>query len=176
MGLKKQNNKSITHLDSELLKIRTGKASPDMLNGVMVDYYDNPTPIEQIANIGNLDGRTLTVQPWERGMISECSRSIINSNLGLNPQDNGEMLIINVPPLTEERRREMVKKCKAEGEEAKISIRNNRRESIRKIKSNSEISDDQVKGREKHIQNITDDFISIVDKRIEIKEKEIMTI
>jgi ribosome recycling factor len=141
----------------------------------MVNYHGNNTPLEQIANIGNVSGGTLTVQPWEKGMLSECSKAVMNSNLGLNPQDNGEMLIINIPPLTEERRLKMVKLCKSEGEEAKISIRNNRRESIRKLKE-KEKSNDQVKSSEKEIQNITDTYISIVDGKIKLKEKEIMTI
>jgi ribosome recycling factor len=133
--LKSSNNKSITHLDNELLKIRAGKAAPSMLNGVMVEYYGTPTPIQQVANIATPDARTITVQPWEKSMINEISKGIMNSSLGLNPQNNGEQIIISVPPLTEERRRDLVKKAKAEGEHAKVGIRNNRKDAIDMVKS-----------------------------------------
>jgi len=176
--LKSANDKTINHLDTELLKIRVGKASPDMLHGVMVDYYGSPTPLQQVANIGTLDGRTITVQPWEKGILDECSRGIINSNVGLTPQDNGEMLIINVPPLTEERRRELGKKAKAEGEQAKVGIRNNRKDAMDYIKElkNEGLSEDMAKVAEIDIQAITDKYTAMIDERIEDKEKDIMTI
>lgn len=176
--LKSANDKTIKHLDAELLKIRVGKASPDMLHGVMVDYYGSPTPLQQVANVGTLDGRTITVQPWEKGLLDECARGIINSNVGLTPQDNGEMLIINVPPLTEERRRELGKKAKAEGEQAKVGVRNNRKDAMDYIKElkNDGLSEDMAKDAESDIQTITDKYTSMIDERVEQKEEDIMKI
>ena len=176
--LKSSNNKSITHLDNELLKIRAGKAAPSMLNGVMVEYYGTPTPIQQVANIATPDARTITVQPWEKSMINEISNGIMNSNLGLNPQNNGEQIIISVPPLTEERRRDLVKKAKAEGEHAKVGIRNNRKDAIDMVKSlkNDGLSEDLQKDAEESIQQITNVYIKKVDDQLEVKEKDIMTI
>ncbi|MDX1653068.1 MAG: ribosome recycling factor [Brumimicrobium sp.] len=176
--LKSANEKTIKHLDAELLKIRVGKATPDMLQGVMVEYYGSPTPLSQVANVGTLDARTLTVQPWEKNLISEVARGIVNANLGLAPQDNGEMLIINVPPLTEERRRDLSKKAKAEGEHAKVGIRNNRKEAMDYVKElkNEGFSEDLAKVAETEIQGVTDKYVDIIDKRIESKEKDIMTI
>lgn len=176
--LKSANDKTISHLDSELLKIRVGKASPDMLHGVMVDYYGSPTPLQQVANVGTLDGRTITVQPWEKGLLDECSRGIINANVGLTPQDNGEMLIINVPPLTEERRRDLGKKAKAEGEQAKVGVRNNRKDAMDYVKElkNEGLSEDMAKDAEGDIQAITDKYTALIDERVEDKEKDIMTI
>lgn len=176
--LKSANDKTISHLDTELLKIRVGKASPDMLHGVMVDYYGSPTPLQQVANVGTLDGRTITVQPWEKGLLDECSRGIINSNVGLTPQDNGEMLIINVPPLTEERRRDLSKKAKAEGEQAKVGVRNNRKDAMDYVKElkNEGLSEDMAKDAESDIQAITDKYTALIDQRVEDKEKDIMTI
>ena len=132
--LKSSNAKSIVHLENELLKIRAGKATPSMLHSVMVDYYGSPTPIQQVANINSMDARTLTVQAWEKNMLQEIAKGIINSNLGLNPQNNGEQLIIQIPPLTEERRRDLVKKARAESEHAKVGIRNNRKDGIDMVK------------------------------------------
>lgn len=172
------NEKSLDHLDNELIKIRVGKANPTMLQSVMVDYYGSPTPLAQVANVGTLDARTLTVQPWEKGMLQECLKGIVNANLGLAPQDNGEMLIINVPPLTEERRRDLVKKAKAEGEAAKVAIRNNRKDAMDMIKDlkNESLSEDLAKIAEGEIQEITDKYVSKIDAKIEIKEKDIMTV
>src|SRR3990167_6934291 len=151
--LKSSNAKSIVHLENELLKIRAGKATPSMLHSVMVDYYGSPTPIQQVANINSMDARTLTVQAWEKNMLQEIAKGIINSNLGLNPQNNGEQLIIQIPPLTEERRRDLVKKLKEEG-----------------------LSEDMTKDAETEIQNITNSFIKKVDELVDAKEKDIMTI
>jgi len=176
--LKQSNSKSITHLENELLKIRAGKAMPSMLNGVMVDYYGSPTPIQQVANINSMDARTLTVQAWEKNMLNEIAKGIINSNLGLNPQSNGEQLIISIPPLTEERRKDMVKKARAEGEHAKVGIRNNRKDAIDMVKDlkNDGLSEDLAKDAETEIQTVTNAFIKKVDDEIELKEKDIMTI
>jgi ribosome recycling factor len=176
--LKSSNQKTIVHLENELQKIRAGKATPSMISSVMVDYYGSPTPITQVANISTIDARTITVQPWERSMLNEIAKGIINSNLGFAPQNNGEMILINVPPLTEERRKEMVKKAKAEGEHAKIGIRNNRKDGIDMIKDlkNDGLSEDFAKTAETEVQNITNAFIKKVDDVIELKEKDIMTI
>ncbi|HLP55525.1 MAG TPA: ribosome recycling factor [Fluviicola sp.] len=176
--LKSSNAKSLVHLENELLKIRAGKATPAMLQSVMVDYYGSPTPIQQVANVNTMDARTLTVQAWEKNMLQEIAKGIINSNLGLNPQNNGEQLIIQIPPLTEERRRELVKKAKAEGEHAKVGIRNNRKEGLDMVKDLKAdgLSEDMTKDAENEIQNITNSFIKKVDELVDAKEKDIMTI
>lgn len=176
--LKASNTKSIDHLEHELLKVRAGKATPSMLTGVMVDYYGSPTPIQQVANIGTMDARTLTVQAWEKNMLNEIAKGIMNANLGLNPQSNGEQLIIQIPPLTEERRRDLGKKAKAEGETAKVAIRNHRKDSLDMVKDlkNEGLSEDIVKDAENEIQQITNSFIKKVDDLVELKEKDIMTI
>ena len=175
---KSSNGKSIEHLETELLKIRAGKATPSMLNGVMVDYYGTMTAIQQVANVTTMDARTITVQPWEKSMLNEIAKGIINSNLGFAPQNNGEILLISVPPLTEERRRELVKKAKAETEHAKVAIRNNRKDSLDMVKDlkNDGLSEDLTKDAEAEIQTITNSFIKKIDDLVEIKEKEIMTI
>ena len=142
--LKSSNIKSIEHFDSELAKIRAGKASPSMLSGVMVEYYEAMTPLQQVANVSVMDARTLIVQPWEKSTLNDISKGIIDSNLGLNPQNNGEQLLITGPPLTEERRRDLVKKAKAEAENAKIGIRNNRKDALDMVKDlkNDGLSED----------------------------------
>lgn len=175
---KSSNQKSLEHLESELQKIRAGKATPSMLHGVMIDYYGNQTPIEQAANISTLDARTITVQPWEKSLLNEIAKGIINANLGFAPQNNGESLLISVPPLTEDRRRDLVKKAKAESETAKVAIRNNRKDSldmIKELKADG-LSEDFVKDAENEIQNITNSFIKKVDELVDLKEKDIMTI
>jgi ribosome recycling factor len=175
---KSSNSKTVQHLDVELQKIRAGKASPSMLQSVMIEYYGSPTPLSQVANVSSLDARTLTVQPWERSVLNDIAKGIINSNLGFAPQNNGEMIIINVPPLTEERRKEMVKKAKAEGEHAKVGVRNNRKDALDLIKSlkNDGLSEDLSKDAENEVQNITNSFIKRIDEIVDAKEKDIMTI
>lgn len=175
---KASNQKSLSHLENELTKIRAGKATPSMLNGVMVDYYGAPTPLQQVANVSTMDARTITVQPWEKNMLNEIAKGIINSNLGFAPQNNGEVLIISVPPLTEERRRELAKKAKAEGEHAKVGIRNHRKDALDMLKDlkNDGLSEDLFKDAEEEIQQITNGFSKKVDELIDLKEKEIMTI
>jgi ribosome recycling factor len=172
------NQKSIGHFENELIKIRAGKASPAMLHGVMVEYYGSPTPIQQVANISTIDARTITIQPWEKNVLNDIAKGIINSNLGFAPQNNGEVLIISVPPLTEERRRELVKKAKGEGEQAKVGIRNNRKDALDMLKDlkNEGLSEDSFKDAENEIQQITNSFSKKVDDLLEQKEKEIMTI
>lgn len=175
---KSSNKKTVEHLESELLKIRAGKAAPAMLHSVMVDYYGSKTPIQQVANIGVMDARTLTVQPWEKPMLGEIAKGIINSNLGFAPQDNGEMLIISIPPLTEERRRDLVKMAKSEAETAKVSVRSHRKDAMDMIKSLKDdgLSEDLQKDAENEIQNITNRFTAKIDELLELKEKDIMTI
>lgn len=175
---KASNAKSLSHLETELLKVRAGKATPAMLNGVMVDYYGTATAIQQVANISTMDARTITVQPWEKAMLGEIAKGIINSNLGFAPQNNGEILIISVPILTEERRKDLVKKSKGEGEHAKVAVRNNRKDAIDMIKDlkTEGMSEDLAKDAENEIQLITNQFIKKVDDLLEVKEKEIMTI
>ncbi len=169
---------AVDHLTAELLKIRAGKASPSMLSGVMVEYYGSMTPLNQVANVNTTDARTITVQPWEKAMLDEIAKGIINSNVGLNPQSNGEMIIINVPPLTEERRKDLVKRAKAEGEKAKVSIRNQRKDANDYIKGlkNDGLSEDLAKDAEARVQKIVDDYTNKIDEVIDAKEKDIMTV
>ncbi len=176
--LRNSNNKTITHLENELIKVRAGKATPSMLHGVMIDYYGSPTPLQQVANVGTVDARTITVQPWEKSTLNDIAKGIMNANLGLNPQNNGELILIAVPPLTEERRRDLVKKAKSEGEHAKVGVRNNRKDAIDFVKElkNDGLSEDFVKDAESQIQTITDSYAKKVDELIELKEKDIMTI
>jgi ribosome recycling factor len=175
---KEANQKSLNHLENELLKIRAGKASPAMLNSVMVEYYGSMTPLQQVANVNTIDARTIVVQPWEKPLINDIAKGIINANLGLNPQSNGEQLIIAVPPLTEERRRDLVKRAKTEAENAKIGIRNNRKDALDMIKDlkSEGLSEDMSKDAEEEVQKITNSYIKKVDELLELKEKDIMTI
>jgi ribosome recycling factor len=169
---------ALDHLHKELLKIRAGKASASMLEGVFVDYYGTNTPLNQVSNINTPDARTISVQPWEKPMLPVIEKAIMVANLGLNPQNNGELIIINVPPLTEERRLGLVKQTKTEGEHAKVSIRNARKEAndeIKKLQKDS-ISDDLAKDAEERIQKLTDAYGKNVDSILEVKEKDIMTV
>tara|TARA_R110001592_G_scaffold63268_2_gene193656 strand:+ start:460 stop:1023 length:564 start_codon:yes stop_codon:yes gene_type:complete len=169
---------ALEHLEKQLQKIRAGKASPMMLSGVMVDYYGSMTPLSQVANVNTLDGRTISIQPWEKSMTQPIETAIINSNLGLNPQNNGESILINVPMLTEERRKDLTKQAKAEGEHAKVGARNARKDANDEIKklNTDGLSDDMSKDAEASIQKLTDTFIAKIDSLIERKEKDIMTI
>jgi len=169
---------AIAHLESELKKVRAGKANPMMLESVMVDYYGTPTQINQVANVSTPDAKTLTVQPWEKTLLDDCATAIINSNLGLAPQNNGEMLIISIPMLTEERRHELVKKAKSEGEHAKVGIRNARKEgndNVKKLK-NDGLSEDMAKEGEDRIQKLTDSYIAKVESILSEKETDIMKV
>lgn len=166
---------AIHHLETEFVNIRAGKATPSMLHGVKVDYYGAMTPLTQVANINTLDAHTITVQPWEKSLIPEIEKGIMVANLGFNPMNNGESIIINVPILTEERRRELAKIAKAEAENAKVSIRNDRKDGNNELKK-LDISEDQKANAEVDIQNLTDTYIKKVDDLFAIKEKEIMTV
>ena len=167
---------AISHLQKRLNTIRAGKASPAMLQSVMVDYYGSPTPLSQVANVNTPDGRTITVQPWEKSIISDIERAIMNSNLGFNPMNNGESIIINVPPLTEERRKELVKQARAEAEDARIGVRNDRKGANNDLKKLDDVSEDLIKNAEIDVQNLTDTYIKSVDNTLVAKEKEIMTV
>ena len=166
---------AISHLETEIAKIRAGKANPIMLKGITVEYYGNMTPLTQVASVNTPNGQTISIQPWEKDMLDVIENSIINSNLGLNPVNNGESLLINIPPLTEERRIELTKLAKSESESAKVSIRNSRKDANNKIK-NLEISDDLKSNLEIDTQELTDKYIKKVDEMYSIKEKDILTL
>jgi ribosome recycling factor len=170
--------KALNHLESELTRIRAGKANPQMLEGLTVDYYGTPTVLNQVGNVSVLDARTLTIQPWEKNMLQPIERAIINANLGVTPQNDGNIIRLFMPPLTEERRREFVKRAGGEGEQSRVAIRSIRREAIEQIKKLQKdgLSEDEGKDAEKEIQDITDKHIVLVDKHLAAKEKEIMSI
>ncbi len=170
--------KAIQHLEIELVKIRAGRANPNMLDGIVVDYYGSPTPIGQVGNISVIDARTITIQPWEKNMLQPIERAIINSNIGLAPQNDGIIIRLFLPPLTEERRKELVKRVNGEGEHTKVAIRNIRRDAIEAIKKLQKdgLSEDAAKDAEKDIQQLTDKFTVQIDKHLEAKDKEIMAV
>ena len=171
-------NKAVKHFSGELTKIRAGKAMPNMLDGLMVDYYGSPTPITQVASVNTPDARTIVVKPWEKKLIGEIEKAIINSDLGLNPQNDGELVRLNIPPLTEERRKTLVKQVKNEAENGKISVRNVRKEtndSLRKLLKEG-ASEDEVKRAEEQVQILTSQYTEMVDDLVVKKEAEIMTV
>jgi ribosome recycling factor len=172
---KESMDQALAHLEKEMLNLRAGKANPIMLSSVKVDYYGTMTPISQVANINTPDGRTLTVQPWEKGMLQELEKAILIANLGFNPMNNGESIIINIPPLTEERRKDLAKLAKSETENAKIGIRAARKEANDDIKK-SEASEDIQKNYEIDVQELTDSYNAKADEIFRIKEKEILTV
>ncbi len=172
---KEQMENAIDHLKKELANIRAGKASPAMLRSVMVDYYGSQTPLAQVANVNTPDARTISIQPWEKNMLQEIERGIMLSNLGFNPMNNGESIIINVPALTEERRKELAKQAKAETENDKVSVRNARKDANNDIKK-VDISDDMKDNAEANVQELTDKHIKIIDDMYAQKETEIMTV
>lgn len=170
--------KAIGHLEAELTKIRAGKANPQMLDGIVVDYYGSPMPINQVSNISVMDARTLSIQPWEKNMLQPIERAIIAANIGITPQNDGALIRIFLPPLTEERRKELVKKCQGEGEHSKVAIRNIRRDAIEHIKrlQKNGLSEDAAKDAETNVQQVTDRYISAVERHLATKEKEIMSV
>ena len=167
---------AIKHLEKQFGNIRAGKASPAMLGSVMVNYYGAQTPLSQIANVNTPDGRTITVQPWEKKMIQEIEKGIQVANLGFNPMNNGDLIIISVPPLTEERRRDLAKQAKSEAEDAKIGVRSARKDANTEIKKLTELSEDIQKSAEDEVQQLTDKYVKIIDDALEVKEREIMTV
>jgi len=172
---KESMDSAVKHLEKQLVNIRAGKASPAMLGSVMVDYYGSQTPLSQVANVNTPDGRTISVQPWEKSMLQEIERGIMFANLGFNPMNNGETIIINVPPLTEERRTNLAKQAKAEAEDAKIGVRNARKDAMNEIKK-TDVSEDLQSNAEIDVQQLTDTYVKKIDSILDVKEKEIMTI
>ncbi len=168
--------KGLAHVSHELTKIRAGKANPAMLDGIMVSYYGAMTPINQVSSMTSPDARTIFIKPWEKGTIPEIERAIINANLGLNPQNDGQQVIINVPMLTEERRKQLVKQVGQECEHGKVSVRTIRKETNEQLKKIKGASEDDVKNAEETVQKMTDDFISRIDALMKKKEAEIMTV
>ena len=170
--------KAIDHLEVELVKIRAGKANPQMVDGITVDYYGSPMPLNQVSNISIMDARTLSIQPWEKNMLQPIEKAIIAANIGIHPQNDGNIIRLFLPPLTEERRKDLVKKCHGEGEHSKVAIRNIRRDAIEHIKrlQKNGLSEDATKDAEANVQGLTDKFIGTVDKHLSSKEKEIMVV
>jgi ribosome recycling factor len=175
---KDKMTKAIHHLENELVKIRAGKANPSMLHGVFVDYYGSKMPLNQVANINTTDARTLVIQPWEKNMMDPIEKAIFAANLGLTPINNGDVIRLNIPALTEERRKDMVKQVKHDGENARVSIRNARREAIEEIKKLQKegVPEDEIKKAEEEMQKQTDNFIKKVDDVLHKKEAEIMIV
>jgi ribosome recycling factor len=173
---KESMDNAIKHLEKQFSNIRAGKASPAMLGSVLVNYYGSPTPLHQVANVNTPDGRTITVQPWEKSMFQEIEKGIQIANLGFNPMNNGEVIIISVPPLTEERRRDLAKQAKGEAEDAKIGVRSARKDANTEIKKLEDVSEDLQKDAENSVQQLTDKYVKKIDDLLEVKEKEIMTV
>jgi len=173
-----QMKRAIGHLEVEISKVRAGKATPQIVDGIFVDYYGNATPLNQVANVTVADARTLSIQPWEKNMLGPIEKAIIASNIGLNPQNDGNFIRLFLPPLTEERRKELVKRVYGEGEQAKIAVRNIRRDKVEQVKKMQKdgLSEDIAKDGEARIQDITDKHIALVDQHCKDKEKEIMTV
>jgi len=171
-------NNTISFLNKELIKIRTGKAHPSLFDGIKIDYYGNPTPLNQIASINIPDAKTIVIQPWDKSVLSFIEKAILNANLGFTPINNGEIIRINIPQLTEERRKEYVKLAKMEGEKAKVSVRNIRREYLEKLKKLEKegVPEDEIKKSEKEFQDLVDNTMKQIDNLIELKEKEILQI
>ncbi len=170
--------KAIGHLETELVKIRAGKANPQIVEGIMVDYYGSPMPVSQVANISVMDARTLSIQPWEKNMLQPIEKAIMAANIGITPQNDGNLIRLFLPPLTEERRKELVKRCQGEGEHSKVAIRNIRRDAIEHIKrlQKNGLSEDAAKDAEADVQVVTDKHTAAVEKHLASKEKEIMSV
>jgi ribosome recycling factor len=169
-------NKALAHVGHELTKIRAGKANPSMLDGIMVSYYGAMSPLNQVSSLTTPDARTIFIKPWEKSLIAEIERAIQNANLGLNPQNDGQQVIINIPMLTEERRRQLVKQVGNECEHGKVSVRNIRKETNEELKKVKGVSEDDVKNAEEMVQKLTDEFIAKIDGLMKRKEVEIMTV
>lgn len=172
---KEAMDKAIQHLEKELVSIRAGRATPAMLSTVMVEYYGSQTPLGQVANVNTPDARTLSIQPWEKSMLQEIEKAIQMANLGFNPMNNGDLIMINVPPLTEERRKNLAKQAKAEAEDAKVGVRNARKEANNDLKK-LDISEDLLKMAEDDVQKLTDKYVNTIEDKLAVKEKEIMTV
>jgi len=175
---KEHMDKTIEHLDNELMRIRAGKANVHILDGILVDYYGSPTPLNQVSNISTPDAKTIAIQPWEKTMIEPIEKALMNSNVGITPANNGEVIRLSIPQLTEERRRDLVKQVKSEGENARVSVRNSRRDANDEYKQMQKdgLSEDEAKTAEDVIQKLTDEYTEKVEKIVEAKEEDIMTI
>jgi len=175
---KKEMQSAVSHLEAELVKVRAGRATPSIIENILVEYYGSKVPMSQVSNISVPDARTLRIQPWEKAMLNPIAEAITYANLGLNPQNNGEVIILSIPPLTEERRKELVKRAKSEGETAKVSVRNDRKEANDKIKALKAggLPEDEAKGGEEKIQELTNSFITKIEAVVDAKEKDIMTV
>ena len=173
---KEAMEKAVKHLEKQFVNIRAGKASPAMLGSVLVDYYGSQTPLSQVANVNTPDGRTITVQPWEKNMLQAIEKAIMIANLGFNPMNNGDILIISVPPLTEERRRDLAKQAKVESEDAKVGIRSARKDANNDIKKTEDASEDIQKNAEADVQALTDKYVKKIEELLASKETEIMTV
>lgn len=175
---KERMEKAIEHLDNELIRIRAGKANIHIVDGIIVDYYGTPTPLNQVSNISTPDAKTISIQPWEKTMIEPIEKALMNSNVGITPMNNGEVIRLMIPQLTEERRRDLVKQVRNEGENARVSVRNSRRDAKDEYKQMQKdgLSEDEVKDAEELIQKLTHEFTEKVEKIIEAKEVDIMTI
>ncbi|WP_257666265.1 ribosome recycling factor [Parapedobacter tibetensis] len=173
-----QMNKAVAHAETELTKIRAGKAMPSMLDGIHVDYYGTNTPLSQVSNINTPDARTLVIQPWEKTLLGVIEKAILDANIGLTPQNDGTIIRLNIPPLTEERRRDLVKRVKEEAEKGRVAVRNIRKDAndvIKKLKSDG-VSEDEIKDGETEVQKLTDKYTADIDRIAEAKEKDIMTV
>lgn len=173
---KESMNKTLNHVAHELTKIRAGKANPSMLDGIMVSYYGATTPLNQVSSLTTPDARTIFIKPWEKGMIQEIEKAIRDANLGLNPQNDGQQVIVNIPMLTEERRKQLVKQVGQECEHGRVSIRSIRKDTNEQLKKIKGVSEDDVKNAEESVQKLTDDFIAKIDSMLKKKEQEIMTV
>jgi len=173
---KEQMSKSLTHVSHELTKIRAGKASPSMLDGIMVEYYGVNSPLSQVSSITTPDARTLFIKPWEKSLIGEIERAIMAANLGLTPQNDGQQVIINIPMLTEERRKQLVKQVSSECEHGKVSVRSIRKDINEQLKKIKGVSEDDIKNAEEEVQKLTDESIVKIDALMKKKEAEIMTV
>lgn len=174
--VKKEMDAAIKHLEHAFQKIRAGRASTTMVQDVMVEYYGAPTPLNQVANVSIPDAMTISIQPWDKTAIGAIEKAIIISNLGFAPSNNGETIILNVPPLTEERRKELAKQAKAETEQTKVTVRNARQDGMKELKKLDGVSEDLIKDGEDSIQDLTDKYVKICDEHFKVKEAEIMKV
>lgn len=174
--VKQEMDAAIKHLDHAFQKIRAGRASTSMVQDVMVEYYGAPTPINQVANVSVPDAMTISIQPWDRTAIGAIEKAIINSNLGFAPSNNGDNIILNVPPLTEERRKDLAKQAKAESEQTKVTVRNARQDGMKELKKLDGVSEDLVKDTEDEIQQMTDKYVKLCDEHLKSKEADIMKV
>ena len=174
--VKQEMDAALKHLDHAFQKIRAGRASTAMVQDVMVEYYGAPTPLNQVANVSVPDAMTLSIQPWDRTAINAIEKAIINSNLGFAPSNNGDTIILNVPPLTEERRRDLAKQAKNETEQTKVTVRNARQDGMKELKKLDGVSEDLIKNVESDIQVLTDKYVKLCDDQLKVKEAEIMKV